>query len=146
MGEQAGKQRRDIETRADIERLVDTFYSRVMVDPLIGPIFTEVARLDLPTHMPVMCNFWENILFGAHKYPGGMMMRHVQLHLKTALTPHHFQRWLDSFVQTVDELFSGERATLAKIHAGRVASMMAGRFSRIPSGSAATPTPPSCPD
>ncbi len=142
MGEQAGMQRQDIETRADIERLVETFYSRVMVDPVLGPIFTDVAKLDLPAHMPVMCDFWENILFDARKYPGGMMMRHMQLHLKTALAPHHFQRWLDYFVETADELFDGERAIAAKVHASRVANMMAGRLSQMPGGPSVTPAPP----
>ncbi len=142
MGEQAGMQRQDIETRADIERLVETFYSRVMVDPVLGPIFTDVAKLDLPAHMPVMCDFWENILFDARKYPGGMMMRHMQLHLKTAIAPHHFQRWLYYFVETVDELFDGERAIAAKVHASRVANMMAGRLSQMPGGPSVTPAPP----
>ena len=40
--------RHDIETRADCERLVREFYSRALEDPVIGFLFTDVARLDLP--------------------------------------------------------------------------------------------------
>ena len=136
------QQRHDIEERGDIERLVDSFYSAVMVDPVLGPIFTDVARLDLKAHMPVMCAFWENILFNARKYPGGMLMKHLVIHQHSSLKPHHFQRWLDYWVETVDLLFEGERATVAKIHASRVANMMAGRFQEIPGGPALTPAPP----
>jgi hemoglobin len=127
-------QRHDIDTREDIEILVETFYSRAMADPVLGPIFTDVARMDLVAHMPVMCDFWENILFQARKYPGGMMMVHFQLHMKTALAPHHFQRWLDYWEETVDALFAGERANVAKVHAGRVAVSMSRRFEEVPGG------------
>jgi hemoglobin len=135
-------ERHDIETRADVEQLVETFYSAVMVDPVLGPIFTDVAQLDLAEHMPVMCDFWENILFNARKYPGGMMMKHVMLHQQTSLAPQHFQRWLDYWVETVDTLFEGERAIVAKMHAGRVANMMASRFQQMPGGPTVTAAPP----
>ncbi len=135
-------QRRDIENRADIERLVETFYTRAMADVVLGPIFIDVARLDLPAHMPIMCDFWENILFGARKYPGGMMMKHILLHRQTALAPHHFQRWLDAWVETVDDLYAGERANVAKVHASRVAVAMAARFEQMPGGPPVAAPPP----
>jgi hemoglobin len=133
--------RHDIETRADIEELVELFYTRAMADPVLGPIFNDVARLDLPAHMPVMCDFWEGILLGARKYPGGMMMVHYRLHAQTALAPHHFQRWLDYWVETVDDLFVGQRATVARMHASRVAVAMAARFEQLPGGPPVAPAP-----
>jgi len=131
---QPSPERHDIETRADVELLVETFYTWTFEDPILGPIFIEVAHLDLPRHMPIMCDFWENILFGARKYPGGMMMVHYQLHQKTTLEPHHFQRWLDYWEETVDDLFTGERAAFAKMHAGRVGHAMGLRFQELPGG------------
>jgi hemoglobin len=129
--------RHDIETREDIERLVKTFYTGTFADPVLGPIFVDIVKLDLPRHMPIMCDFWENILFGARKYPGGMMMVHHQVHQTTSLQPHHFQRWLDYFEETVDRFFEGPRANMAKTHAGRVGVMMAGRFNELPGGAEA---------
>lgn len=126
--------RYDIETREDIARLVETFYTRTFADPVLGPIFTDMVRMDLAAHMPIMCDFWENILFGARKYPGGMMMVHFRVHAKTSLELHHFQRWLDYWVETADELFEGERATIAKVHASRAALAMANRFEELPGG------------
>jgi hemoglobin len=40
----------------------------------------------------------------------------------------HFTRWLVLWHQTVDELFEGERAELAKAHAERVARAFLGRL------------------
>jgi truncated hemoglobin YjbI len=133
--------RRDIETRADIEQFIETFYSGLLSDPLLRPIFTDVAHVDLAKHITVICDFWENILFDARKYTGGMMMVHMMLQQKIALKPYHFERWLAYFNDAVDQSFEGDRATLAKTHAYRVATMMATRFEQIPGGPLVTPEP-----
>ncbi len=113
--------RHDIATRADCERLVRAFYERALSDPIIGFLFTDVARLDLDVHVPRITNFWETILLGAHSYGGGAFRPHIELHLQVPLTRGHFDRWLFLWAMTVDELFAGERAQLAKAHATRVA-------------------------
>jgi hemoglobin len=111
----------DIEDRADCERLVRAFYGRALADPIIGWIFTDVARLDLEAHVPVIASFWETILLGARSYAGGVFAPHAALHARVRLRPGHFERWLALWRATVDELFAGERAELAKAHAARVA-------------------------
>ena len=58
-------ERHDIETREDCERLVRTFYGRALADPIIGWLFTDVAKLDLEAHVPRITSFWETILLGA---------------------------------------------------------------------------------
>ena len=55
---------RDIESRADLERLVRAFYARAFADPIIGWIFTDVARLDLEAHVPQITSFWETVVLG----------------------------------------------------------------------------------
>jgi hemoglobin len=120
--------RHDIETRADCEELVRAFYGRAMVDPIIGFLFTDVAKLDLEAHIPRITNFWDTILLGARSYGGGAFRPHVELHLKVPLTRGHFDRWLYLWAMTVDELFAGERAELAKAHASRVASAFESRL------------------
>jgi hemoglobin len=112
----------DIETREDCERLVRTFYSRALTDPIIGYIFTDVAKLDVEAHVPVIASFWETILLGRPSYGGGAFAPHAALHAKVRLREGHFARWLVLWRETVDELFAGERAELAKAHAERVAS------------------------
>ena len=61
----------DIETRADCERLVREFYARAFADPIIGFLFTDIAKLDLEAHVPRITAFWETILLGARSYGGG---------------------------------------------------------------------------
>jgi hemoglobin len=112
----------DIETRADCERLVRAFYGRALSDPVLGFIFVDVAQLDLESHVPQITSFWETILLGGHSYAGGAFRPHAALHAKVRLRAGHFERWLWLWGMTVDELFAGERAELAKSHARRVAT------------------------
>jgi hemoglobin len=124
---------RDIEDRADCERLVRAFYGRALTDPIIGWIFADVARLDLEAHVPVIASFWETILLGAPSYRGGAFRPHAELHAKVPLRSGHFERWLVLWRTTVDELFAGERAELAKAHAQRVARAFHARL-QAPAG------------
>lgn len=119
---------RDIETRADIELLVRTFYSRAMSDQMIGYLFTDVARLDLEAHVPRITDFWETVLLGSRTFSGGAFRPHAELDERSPLRPGHFERWLQIWFGSVDELFAGERANLAKIHALRVARAFMGRL------------------
>ena len=122
----------DIETRADVERLVRAFYGRALTDPIIGWIFTDIAKLDLEAHVPEIASFWETILLGAQSYRGGAFRPHAELHMKAELRAAHFERWLVLWAETVDELFAGERAELAKAHAKRVAHAFHGRLATLP--------------
>ena len=131
----------DIETREDVEHLVRTFYSRALTDPFIGFIFTDVAKLDLEAHVPEITNFWETILLGTQAYRGGAFRPHAELHMKVELKQGHFDRWLQLWFGTADELFAGERANVAKVHALRVASAFHNRLQGFPSPMSQTPQP-----
>jgi hemoglobin len=135
-------ERHDITTREDCDALVRAFYGRAMTDPIIGFIFTDVARLDLEAHLPVIASFWETILLDARSYGGGAFAPHVQLHLRVGLKPGHFERWLLLWRTTVDELFAGPRADLAKAHAERVAHAFSRRLQAIPSPDGPATAPP----
>jgi hemoglobin len=124
---------RDIESRADCERLVRVFYGRALVDPIIGFIFVDVAKLDLEAHVPRITSFWETILLEAQSYGGGAFRPHAAVHAKVRLRKGHFERWLALWSGTVDELFVGDRATLAKTHARRVADAFHRRLDELPS-------------
>jgi hemoglobin len=106
----------DIATRADVIRLVDTFYDKVRHDGLLSPIF---AHVDWPAHLPVMYNFWSSLLFGDQSYNGSPFMPHKGL----AIDQSHFARWLELFTETVDRDFAGERASELKQRAHSIAAM-----------------------
>lgn len=126
----------DIETRADCEALVRAFYGRALTDPILGFLFNDVAHLDLEAHVPKVTSFWETILLGAQSYRGGAFAPHAALNARAPLFAGHFERWLWLWRMTVDELYAGERAELAKRHAERVAAAF---FARL-SGAAVPPT------
>jgi Truncated hemoglobins len=57
--------------------LVTDFYGRASADELLGPVFVDVARMDLTAHLPVMCDFWETVLFRAGRYRGNALHPHL---------------------------------------------------------------------
>ncbi|GCE30311.1 hypothetical protein KDA_58270 [Dictyobacter alpinus] len=102
--------KQDISNRADIATIVSAFYQKAMQDPAIGPFFTEIAAIDLEEHLPVMYDFWENLLFQTGGYRGGMMYKHIMLDRQQHLTKEHFARWLELFEAEVDTHFTGPMA------------------------------------
>lgn len=123
---------RDIETREDCEILVRAFYTRALTDPVIGFIFTDVAKLDLDAHVPHITAFWETLLLGAQTYDRGAFHPHASLHAKVELREGHFQAWLNLWYATVDELFAGPRAEMAKAAAYRLAGAFRRRLTAYP--------------
>jgi len=111
-----------------------SFYDRMMVDPVIGYIFTHYAKLDLQSHIPIIADFWETVLFQKPVYKRGpkAMEVHFELSRKVQLRKQHFTRWLYLFHQTIDELFSGTNAALAKERSVSIANLMKNRMGTLP--------------
>jgi len=122
----------DIETAADIDRLIETFYKKyVLGDPIIGFFFTDIARIDVEKHLPPFSShikkvsaFWQLQLLGKLGYTGQTFAAHKDVHDRAALTEDHFHRWLYLFETAIDELFEGQRAETAKQRAHTVARSM----------------------
>jgi len=114
----------DIQNRADIEKLLQAFYAKALTDPVIGHYFTEVVPLDMEKHIPVITDFWETILFGKAIYKGNALDMHRHIHDLSAFREEHFDRWLQLFTATVDGMFSGNLAELAKQRAVSIATIM----------------------
>lgn len=116
--------KKDIETRADIELLLNDFYEKVFKDDLIGRFFTEVVPLNLETHLPVIADFWESVLLDGKGYRKNVMEIHRDISSKSKIEKDHFDRWVQLFTETVDNLFEGPKAMLAKQRAASIATMM----------------------
>jgi hemoglobin len=114
----------DIQNREDIEKLVNEFYQRVREDDSIGFIFNSVVSIDWHKHLPVMCDFWDNILFFSGKYTGNPMDLHKNLHCIRPISSKHFSRWLQLFTDTVDDFYTGEKAELAKQRAKSISMII----------------------
>jgi hemoglobin len=114
----------DIENRDDVKLLVNTFYDKVKKNEMIGYIFNDIAKVNWDYHLPIMYNFWENILFFTGTYTGNPMKMHEKMHRVVNFTADQFNVWLKLFTSTVDELFEGEKAELAKQRAISIATLM----------------------
>ena len=114
----------DIETRKDIDALMHEFYSRALADDKIGFIFTDIMKLDLESHLPIIGDFWESLLLGAgnyHRHGRNPMRIHQEINEKVELQYEHFERWLEIFNGVVDEMFSGDISSHAKMRARAIA-------------------------
>lgn len=116
--------KKDIEIREDIYRLVVSFYNKLLADPSISYLFTDVAKINLDHHFPVLVNFWDMVLFQSDTYRKNAIQPHMLLNRQSPLQKHHFETWLRYFKATVDELFEGEKAFLAKERATSIATVM----------------------
>lgn len=116
--------KKDIVDRKDIERLLKAFYEKLLADDTISYIFNEVVKIDVETHLPVITDFWESILFERNVYSNNPMKIHLEIQNKTPLLKHHFDTWLNYFTSTIDELFEGSIASKAKERALSIATVM----------------------
>ena len=114
----------DIRNREDIRLLMEQFYDKLLADESISYLFTDVAKINLDEHFPVLVDFWDSILFQADTYHKNAMKPHVDLHQQSPLEAHHFKTWLSYFIATVNKLFEGEKAELARQRATSIATVM----------------------
>ena len=114
----------DIQSREDVELLVNTFYKKVLEDSIIKHFFTEVVEISWEKHMPIMYNFWESVLLDNPVYKGNPMTKHIALDEKSPMEKIHFDRWEELWHETLDELFQGKKVELAKQRAEQVKGLM----------------------
>ena len=117
----------DVQNAADLEAIVRLFYERMLKDPIIGYIFVDVVKIDLETHLPVIVDFWFDILFKAGQSPpktlyrGNTLQKHLAVNELVSLKPGHFTRWLYLFSNAIDQLNQGSNAELMKARAELIA-------------------------
>lgn len=115
---------KDLKDIEDIKLLVDHFYQKVVIDPVIGPIFKETIQFNWDIHIPIMYRFWESVLFSKATYKGNPMLVHIELNKKEKLTGAHFAKWMELWEKTIDESFSGDMAEKAKQKARMMKDLM----------------------
>ena len=118
------EEKKDISSREDLVQMLYAFYTKAFRDELIGRFFIEVVPLDLTTHIPVIADFWEAIVFNTHGYRKNVMEVHQHIHQLSNIKKEHLERWVKLFTETLDEMFEGEKATLMKHRAGSIATLM----------------------
>jgi len=109
----------DILNIDDVKLLVDNFYAKVRDNELLSPIFNEVIKDNWQAHLEKMYGFWQTLLLDVQAYSGSPFLKHAKL----PIAKEHFDTWIGLFNQTVDEHFTGEKATEAKWRAARMSEM-----------------------
>ena len=91
---------------------------------MLGPFFNETIS-DWPAHLEQLTDFWESQLFLNRSYQGDPIKAHQQVDkaFAYAITMEHFGQWLEVWIATLDEQFTGERAWIAKNRARKMATM-----------------------
>lgn len=112
-----------IRSEQDIEELVDSFYTRVLKDEQLAPFF---KHLNFTKHLPKMVHFWSFVLLDKPGYTTNVTEKHAHMRLNKEL----FDRWVALFHETVDDLFDGEKAELAKQRASVLGWTMASKHSQ----------------
>jgi hemoglobin len=120
---------KDIETRVDLELLLQAFYNRLLGDDSISYMFTDVAKINLEAHLPHITDFWEQSLFYKGNYRKNVLQIHQDLNSKEKLTDTHFTTWLSHFDNMVDSMFIGENSDKIKSRAVSIATVMKIKFS-----------------
>lgn len=115
--------KQDIQNREDVFLLVSTFYAKVRANEKIGYVFNEIIE-DWPSHLEKLTDFWETNLFFVNKFRGNPMKAHVEVdqHFNNTIEQAHFGEWLNMWFETIDNLFEGDRANIAKNRARNMAS------------------------
>jgi len=115
----------DLKTREDVFTLVSTFYDKVRKDELLGPIF-NTSITNWPEHLDLLTDFWETNLFLVKKYNGNPLEKHVEVakNFNHSINEKHFGVWLNLWFQTIDQLYVGEKAQLAKNRARNMGSFI----------------------
>lgn len=106
-----------IENREDVTKLVYSFYDKIRVDEMLGPIFDMHLDKDTwPPHLEKLVDFWESNLFGIPKFKGNPARVHamVDYNLDYGVTEEHFARWVMLWHSTIDTYFYGDLADRAK--------------------------------
>ena len=96
-------------TESMIAELVDDFYGKIRVDPLLGPIFDSAIGDNWDLHLQKMKAFWSTVMLASRTYKGNPMIAHMNL---PQLTSEHFSRWLGLWRQTTAERCSEPAASL----------------------------------
>lgn len=95
-------------TKENLNKLVISFYTRVLKDDLVGPIFIDILGKNLkeekwPAHIELLTNFWASLALGEKNYNSSPFAPHIEF--KERLSVKAFERWLKLFSETLNTIY-----------------------------------------
>ena len=112
-------------SREEITELVHSFYAKVRTDEKLGPIFNKhIAEEEWPDHLSKLTDFWEMKLLGGTQFRGSPSQKHIDVDRASGhtISQEHFTRWLQLWLETIDEHYTGSIAERAKAQARKMAT------------------------
>lgn len=111
-------------TKENLNKLVVTFYTKVLKDEKISPFFIEKLGKDMKSeswqkHITLLTNFWYTISHGRGEYNGSPFAPHLQI---SGLNQEAFQTWLKLFFSTVEKIYVEDIANKFKERSSIIAS------------------------
>jgi hemoglobin len=114
----------DIQNQDDLYLIVDEFYKKLLSDESISYIFTDVVKVHLEEHLPILVTFWSQAILGTGGYTNNLTQIHLDINEKEYLSPQLFKIWLNHFNTTIDEHFKGANSEKIKTQALSIATIM----------------------
>ena len=106
---------------AALERLIPAFYARVRADADIGPLFNAAVH-DWADHLEKLVAFWSSVMLTSGRYKGSPVAEHLKH--KQSITPAMFDRWLQIWADTTNELLAPVAAHALQAKAARIAESL----------------------
>ena len=118
--------KRDIKNREDVFLLINRFYQQIRKDDVLGPIFNNAIGGYWEEHLEHLTDFWETNLFGVVSFKGNPVQKHQEVAIKNkhSITAEHFGIWLQYWFNTIDNMFTGDKADTAKRRAQKMSTFL----------------------
>lgn len=115
---------KDIQTQQDLYLLVNQFYKKLLSDKSISYIFTDIVKIKIEEHFPILVTFWSQMILGTGGYTNNLTDIHLKVDKLSHLSSELFEIWLMHFNSIVNELFEGENADKVIAQAQQLAMIM----------------------
>ena len=104
-----------IEDQMDIYLLIDSFYEKVLQHEELAYFFKHAVG-NWPVHKQAFVRYWSKQILFTDSYPDSPLQAHIQIDqmYDNNFRKEHFEEWSRLWCDTVDALFTGDKADLAK--------------------------------
>ena len=114
----------DVQNQDDLYTIVDEFYKKLLADPKISYIFTDVVKIKLEEHLPILVTFWSQAILGTGGYFNNLTQIHLDVNMKSYLSKELFEIWLTHFEAAINENFEGFNCERMKNMAHNLSTIM----------------------
>ena len=106
--------------------VVDSFYSNIQKDTVLGPVFESRLHGEWAPHLEKMYDFWTTVIEGKMAYSGDPVRAHMEV---KSIELEHFELWIELFEKTLEDVCDNEEQIEVFLGpAKRMARALSSRF------------------